>query len=336
MKINENELISALGDIRPELVEEASAPPRRRSRWLIAAACLMLAFVLGMTALGAGRAAVIESKPMLLTVDGKLYKRTTDMFTLLLGKLPVSCNKNSSAEQPEQLEQAQIARVEKTELPEADEAANTGKGYIVSFSSEPSSGADGSDGKDPNTGVVLCLTSYYCDALAGELVISGEAEAELDFSKMFVITSSEEGNITLSYEMRIDPPGQYVYAEEDEKLYECAYYYDILPSFDYSDAITVWGGGSARSGEYGRSILRNVIMAKSISRNDFIEKCVEAHPDADPIRQPYEFFIVRDSRGTAISFNYYMDVGCISVDDSFWFELNRAADELLSSMIDNK
>lgn len=332
MKINENELISALGDIRPELVEEASAPPRRRSRWLIAAACLMLAFVLGMTALGAGRAAVIESKPMLLTVDGKLYKRTTDMFTLLLGKLPVSCNKNSSAEQPEQLEQAQIARVEKTELPEPGDAADTADGHVVNFIYAPGE----ADVKNPEAGENAEFTAYVIDELAGVLVIAGNSDAEMDFSTLFIVTQSKEGNISFSYEMQIDPPGQYVYVEDDEKLYQGAYYSDILPSIDYRDAITVWGGGSTRSGEFARSVLSNVTMAKSISRKDFIDKCAEASPETDPIRQPYEFFIIRDSRGTAISFNYYMEVGCISVDDSFWFELNRAADELLSSMIDNK
>ena len=335
MKINENELMRALGDIRPELVEEASAPPRRRNRWLIAAACLMLAFVLGMTALGAGRAAVVESKPLLLTVDGKLYKRTSDMFTLLLGKLPVSCGEKSGG-QADRLEEAQIARVEMTELPEPGEAAAPEAGHVVTFAMPAGSGADGSEVKSPDEGGAVQLVAYIIDDLEGELVISGNEEAKLDFSTLFIVASSEEGEISLTYAMHVEPSERYVYAEEDEKLYEGAYYSDILPSFDYFDVITVWGGGSIKCGEYARALLRNVVRARSISRSDFIEKCAAASPGSDPIRQPYEFFIIRDSKGTAASFNYYKDVGCISVEDSFWFELNRAADELLASMLGDK
>lgn len=331
MNMNENEIMGALSDISPRLIAESCAPPRRRNRLLTAAACLMLAFVLGMTVLGAGRASVMESKPMLLTVDGKLYKRTTDVFALLLGKLPVSCNKNSSAEQPEQLEQAQIARVEKTELPEPEEAADTAKGQIVSFVFA----SGDANVKDPEAGENVEFTACVTDDLSGELVITGNADADMDFTTLFIVTQSMEGAISFSYEMRIEPPGQYVYAEEDEKLYQGAHFYDILPSIDYRGAITVWGGGSTRSGEFARSVLQNVTRAKSISRRDFIDRCTAVSRGTDPVRQPYEFFIIRDCRGTAISFNYYMDVGCISVDDSFWFELNRAADELLSSMLKN-
>ena len=331
MNMNENEIMGALSDISPRLIAESCAPPRRRNRLLTAAACLMLAFVLGMTVLGAGRASVMESKPMLLTVDGKLYKRTTDVFALLLGKLPVSCNKNDGAEQPDQLEQAQIARVEKTELPEPEEAADTADGHVVNFIYAPGE----ADVKNSGAGENVEFTAYVIDELAGELVIAGNSDAEMDFSTLFIVAQSMEGAISFSYEMQIDPPGLYVYVEDDEKLYQGAHYSDILPSVDYRGAITVWGGGSTRSGEFARSLLQNVTRAKSISRRDFIDRCTAVSRGTDPVRQPYEFFIIRDCRGTAVSFNYYMDVGCISVDNSFWFELNRAADELLSSMLKN-